>query len=244
MSHAVIAATGLFTPEQSISNAELVTAYNAWAEQWNADHAAEILEGDLAALTPSSEAFIEKASGIKSRFVLDKAGIIDPRRMAPNIPERSNDELSIMAEMAVAAARQAIAAWGKPVSEIGAVLCAASNMQRPYPAMAIEVPTIAMTSTVRVSSVHSRASKANGNTAQTLISTARLRLFATRSPRAFHRGASWITYVRLVTTPAISDRLTRSSTRLVSSVRNGTERQPGRTLTRKSSTVFTTAATV
>lgn len=137
--HAVIAATGLFTPEQSISNAELVEAYNAWAEQWNADHAGQIAEGDVAALTPSSVEFIEKASGIKSRFVLDKAGILDPRRMAPNIPERSNDDLSIMAEMAVAAARQAIAAWGKDVSEIGAVLCAASNMPRPYPALAIEV---------------------------------------------------------------------------------------------------------
>ncbi len=139
MSHAVIAATGLFTPEQSISNAELVEAYNAWAEQWNADHAGQIAEGDVAALTPSSVEFIEKASGIKSRFVLDKAGILDPRRMAPNIPERSNDDLSVMAEMAVAAARQAIAAWGKDVSEIGAVLCAASNMPRAYPALAIEV---------------------------------------------------------------------------------------------------------
>jgi len=135
----VIAATGLFTPEQSISNAELVTAYNAWAEQWNAAHAAEIAEGELEALTPSSEAFIEKASGIKSRYVLDKSGIIDPSRMAPHIPERSNDELSIMAEMAVKAAEQAIKAWGKPVSEIGAVLCAASNMPRPYPALAVEI---------------------------------------------------------------------------------------------------------
>ncbi|HVL43043.1 MAG TPA: beta-ketoacyl-ACP synthase III [Brevundimonas sp.] len=139
MTHAVIAATGLFTPEQSISNAELVAAYNAYAERFNADHAAEILEGDVAELTPSSVEFIEKASGIKSRFVLDKAGILDPARMVPHIPERSNDELSVLAEMAVAAARDAIAAWGKPVSEIGAVLCAASNMQRPYPAMAIEI---------------------------------------------------------------------------------------------------------
>jgi beta-ketodecanoyl-[acyl-carrier-protein] synthase len=137
--HAVIAATGLFTPEQSVSNEELVTAYNAWADQWNADHANEIAEGDVAALTHSSEAFIEKASGIKSRYVLDKAGIIDPARMTPNIPERGNDELSIMAEMAVKAAQQAIEAWGKPVSEIGAVLCAASNMPRPYPALAVEV---------------------------------------------------------------------------------------------------------
>jgi beta-ketodecanoyl-[acyl-carrier-protein] synthase len=136
---AVIAATGLFTPEQSISNAELVAAYNAWAERWNADHALQIAEGDVAALTPSSVEFIEKASGIKSRFVLDKGGILHPARMAPNLAERSNDELSIMAEMAVKAARQAIEAWGKPVSEIGAVLCAASNMPRPYPALAVEI---------------------------------------------------------------------------------------------------------
>ncbi|MBX9707702.1 MAG: beta-ketoacyl-ACP synthase III [Caulobacteraceae bacterium] len=139
MPEAVIAATGLFTPEQSISNEELVAAYNAWAERWNADHALQIAEGDVAALTPSSVEFIEKASGIKSRFVLDKAGILDPTRMAPNLPERSNEELSIMAEMAVKAARQAIEAWGKPISEIGAVLCAASNMPRPYPALAVEI---------------------------------------------------------------------------------------------------------
>ncbi len=136
---AVIAATGLFTPEQSISNAELVEAYNAWAELENARNAEEIAAGTREHLTPSSVEFIEKASGIKSRFVLDKTGVLDPERMVPHLPERSNDELSIMAEMAVAAARQAIAAWGKPVSEIGAVLCAASNMPRPYPALSIEV---------------------------------------------------------------------------------------------------------
>ncbi len=139
MTKAVIAATGLFTPEQSISNAELVAAYNAFAERFNEQHAAGIAAGDLEALTPSSVEFIEKASGIKSRFVIDKAGVLDPTRMVPNIPERSNDELSVMAEMAVKAAQQAIAAWGKPVSEIGAVLCAASNMPRPYPALSIEV---------------------------------------------------------------------------------------------------------
>lgn len=139
MSKAVIAATGLFTPDQSISNEELVAAYNAFAARFNEQHAAGIAAGDLEALTPSSVEFIEKASGIKSRFVMDKAGVLDPDRMVPNLPERSNDELSILAEMAVNAARDSIAAWGKPVSEIGAVLCAASNMQRPYPAMAIEV---------------------------------------------------------------------------------------------------------
>ncbi|QYF86076.1 beta-ketoacyl-ACP synthase III [Brevundimonas sp. PAMC22021] len=139
MPHAVIAATGLFTPEQSVSNAELVESYNAWAERWNVAHSDGIAAGELEAKTPSSAEFIEKASGIKSRFVMDKAGVIDPERMAPRIAERGNDELSVMAEMAVAAARQAIEAWGKPVSEIGAVLCAASNMPRPYPALAVEV---------------------------------------------------------------------------------------------------------
>ena len=136
---AVISATGLFTPEQSISNEELVGAYNAWAEGWNAANAETIAAGEIEAKTPSSEAFIEKASGIKARFVMDKSGIIDPERMLPHLAARGDDELSIMAEMAVKAAQDAIRAWGKPVSEIGAVICAASNMQRPYPAMAIEV---------------------------------------------------------------------------------------------------------
>jgi len=136
---AVIAATGLHTPEQSISNAELVESFNAYVERFNDEHAAEIAVGAVEPLSPSSPEFIEKASGIKSRFVVDKAGVLDPARMTPNIPERSNDELSILAEMAVKAAQDAIRRWGKPASEIGAVLCAASNMQRPYPAMAVEV---------------------------------------------------------------------------------------------------------
>ncbi|MGX8273333.1 beta-ketoacyl-ACP synthase III [Brevundimonas diminuta] len=139
MQKAVISATGLFTPEQSISNEELVSAYNAWAEGWNAANADAIAAGEIEAKTPSSEAFIEKASGIKARYVMDKSGVLDPERMLPNLPARGDDELSILAEMAVKAAQDAIRAWGKPVSEIGAVICAASNMQRPYPAMAIEV---------------------------------------------------------------------------------------------------------
>ncbi|MGO4688491.1 beta-ketoacyl-ACP synthase III [Brevundimonas sp. 2YAF1] len=139
MHNAVISATGLFTPAQSVSNAELVAAYNAWADSWNAENAEAIAAGELELKTPSSEGFIEKASGIKSRFVMDKSGIIDPERMLPHLPARGDDELSILAEMGVKAAQDAIKAWGKPVSEIGAVICAASNMQRPYPAMAIEV---------------------------------------------------------------------------------------------------------
>ena len=139
MHSAVIAATGLYTPPHSISNAELVEAFNAYVAAFNAEHAAEIEAGAVEPLQPSSPEFIEKASGIKSRFVMDKAGVVDPAVMAPRLAERPDEELSVLAEMAVAAARQALEAWGKPASRIDAVLCAASNMQRSYPAMAIEV---------------------------------------------------------------------------------------------------------
>ena len=139
MHPAVIAATGLYTPPQSVSNAELVEAFNTYVANFNAEHADAIASGQAEALTPSSVEFIEKASGIKSRHVVDKAGVIDPAVMTPRIPERPNDELSIMAEIGVAAARDAIARWGKDASQIDAVICAASNMQRAYPAMAIEI---------------------------------------------------------------------------------------------------------
>jgi len=136
---AVIAATGLYTPPHSLSNVELVETFNAYVERFNAANAGAIEAGEVTALTPSSAEFIEKASGIKSRFVMDKTGLVDPEVMRPNIPERPNEELSVLAEIAVEAAKEAIARWGKDPSQIGAVICAASNMQRAYPAMAIEV---------------------------------------------------------------------------------------------------------
>jgi len=136
---AVIAATGLYTPPNSLSNAELVETFNAYVERFNAANAEAIADGRVEALNPSSVEFIEKASGIKSRFVVDKTGLMDPDLMRPVIAERPNEEISVLAEIAVEAAKAALARWGKPVSEIDAVICAASNMQRPYPAMAIEV---------------------------------------------------------------------------------------------------------
>jgi beta-ketodecanoyl-[acyl-carrier-protein] synthase len=139
LTDAVIAATGLYTPPFSLSNAELVETFNAYVERFNAANAEAIAAGEVQALAPSSVEFIEKASGIKARYVVDKTGLTDPELMRPNIPERSNDELSVLAEIAVEAARDALARWGKPASQIDAVICAASNMQRAYPAMAIEV---------------------------------------------------------------------------------------------------------
>jgi beta-ketodecanoyl-[acyl-carrier-protein] synthase len=139
LSDAVIAATGLYTPPESLSNAELVETFNTYVERFNAAHADAIAAGEIEALVPSSVEFIEKASGIKSRYVVEKSGLVDPEIMHPLIAERPNDQISILAEIAVEAAMQALVAWDKPASEIDAVICAASNMQRAYPAMAIEV---------------------------------------------------------------------------------------------------------
>ena len=135
----VIAATGIYVPPNSISNAELVGAFNAYVERFNADNATAIAAGQIAPLLPSSVEFIEKASGIKSRYVMDKQGILDPAIMRPIIAERPNEQISILAEMAVAAAEDALKNWGGSVGDIGAVICAASNMQRPYPAMSVEI---------------------------------------------------------------------------------------------------------
>ncbi len=93
----------------------------------------------MPALTESSVEFIVKASGIKSRYVIDKAGVLDPDTMTPRIPERPNDEISVLAEIGVAAAKQAMAQAGRGPADIDGVICAASNMQRAYPAMAIEI---------------------------------------------------------------------------------------------------------
>jgi beta-ketodecanoyl-[acyl-carrier-protein] synthase len=134
-----IVATGLYTPPQSVSNAELVTAFNEYVAHFNAENARAIEVGEIEPLQPSSAEFVEKASGIKSRFVVDKAGILDPRRMAPQIAARPNEDLSILAEIGVAAAADAMKAAGLGPADIDGVICAASNMQRAYPAMAVEI---------------------------------------------------------------------------------------------------------
>lgn len=136
---AVISATGLWTPEQSISNEELVSAFNAYVDKWNSENADAIQAGELDALAHSSAEFVEKASGIKSRYVLSKEPILDPDIMAPRIPARSNEEPSVLAEMAVKAAEDALARAGKTAADVDAVVVACSNLQRGYPAVAVEV---------------------------------------------------------------------------------------------------------
>jgi beta-ketodecanoyl-[acyl-carrier-protein] synthase len=134
-----ITGTGLFTPPFSISNEELAASLNAHVELYNAEHAEEIAAGTVTAKRGSSAEFIEKASGVKSRYVMNKEGVLDPRRMAPLIPERSDDEISIQAEIAVIAAKEALQAANLTADDIDMVIVACSNLQRAYPAVAIEV---------------------------------------------------------------------------------------------------------
>ncbi|MFQ3237069.1 MAG: beta-ketodecanoyl-[acyl-carrier-protein] synthase, partial [Paraglaciecola sp.] len=68
----VISGSGLWNPPHSISNEELVTAYNGYATDFNTQHAQAIAAGDIALKPQSSAEFIEKASGIRSRFVYVK----------------------------------------------------------------------------------------------------------------------------------------------------------------------------
>jgi len=139
MEQIVISGTGVFTPEESITNKELVKTYNAYAENYNSTNKDDIDQGKKVALELSNEEFIYNASGIKNRYVMDKKGILDPNIMHPVLEKRSNDEPSILAEMSVKAAKKAMEKAGKTSDDIDAVITACSNLERAYPAVSIEV---------------------------------------------------------------------------------------------------------
>ncbi|MCE8512953.1 beta-ketoacyl-ACP synthase III [Ruegeria pomeroyi] len=134
-----ITGTGVFTPPNVITNAELVTAFNAYADRMNAENAPAIAAGEMEPMQHSSEEFIVKASGIENRYVMDKTGVLDPAVMHPLLRQRDDDEPGIMTEMAVDAAKKALAQAGKTAADVDAVICAASNLERAYPAVAIEI---------------------------------------------------------------------------------------------------------
>lgn len=139
MSRILITGTGLFTPPDSITNEELVDSLSQANERWNAEHAEAIESGEMLERDMPSVAFIRKASGIGHRYVMNKQGVLDPDRLRPHLPLRSEDEVSIQAEICVAAAREALARAGRSGSDVDAVIVGCSNLQRAYPAVAVEV---------------------------------------------------------------------------------------------------------
>ena len=108
-----ITGTGLWAPADVVSNAELVESLTVASTRFNEEHAAEIEAGSLAARPLPNEEFIVKASGIKSRHVVDKVGVLDPDRMRPHLEARTEDQLGVQAEMAMPAIEQALAQAGR-----------------------------------------------------------------------------------------------------------------------------------
>ena len=139
MSEIAITGTGLFTPAQSVSNDALVESFNAFVQLYNDEHAAEIGSGELEALAPSSAEFIEAASGIKRRYVVDRQGILDPEILVPQLRERSDEEPGVLCEMSLHAAEEALAKAGREPGNVDCVIAACSNLERAYPAVAVEV---------------------------------------------------------------------------------------------------------
>ena len=136
-----ITGTGLFHPEHVITNEELVESLNAYVELFNHENADRIAAGEVEARRGSSADFIEKASGVQRRYVVEKSGILDPKRLRPNLRERADDEISLQAEWGVIAAKQAMENAGVTAEDIDIVILSCSNLQRAYPAVAIEIQT-------------------------------------------------------------------------------------------------------
>ncbi|MDC3171834.1 beta-ketoacyl-ACP synthase III [Pelagibacteraceae bacterium] len=139
MTKVQISGTGLYTPKEILTNDELVESYNSFVDEFNLENKDKIDKGEIDELQKSNTEFIEKASGVKSRYVQNKSGILDTKFMRPRLRERSESELSNLAEMGVAAAKQAIKNANISADKIDAVIVACSNLERPYPAIAIEI---------------------------------------------------------------------------------------------------------
>ena len=134
-----ISGTGVWTPQHKVSNQELVESFNEYVRLYNIENEQLILDGSVIALEPSSEEFIAKASGILNRYVIEKDSLLNPNIMKPMIEPRDNDALSVSAEISVIAAQEALKNAGLQASEIDAVIVSTANLQRAYPAIAIEV---------------------------------------------------------------------------------------------------------
>ena len=139
MHNIYIAGTGIWHPADKISNDEIVNSYNSYVERFNNDNQSDIDKGLIQPMEFSSAEFIEKASGIKSRYVIDKEGILDIDRMMPRVKNEHPDRLSIHAQVGIEAAKKAMDQAGIDSAQIDAVIVGTSHAARNYPAVAIEI---------------------------------------------------------------------------------------------------------
>jgi len=127
----VISGIGFYAPEQVIDNDELVNSYNTFVQEHNALNNGRKYE-------ESSTDFIVKASGIHRRHVIDREGILDPKRLHPRIRTRSNDEPSVQVDLALPAAQMALKNAGLNPEDIDCLILGAATLQRAYPSISIE----------------------------------------------------------------------------------------------------------
>ena len=134
-----IAGTGIWYPDNLITNDELVSSYNSYVDEFNEKNHFDIDSGNIELMPHSSTEFIEKASGIETRYVIDKEGILDPSRMMPRVSNEDKNKLSIHAEAGIIAANKAMEQAGVTSSDIDAIIVGTSHAARNYPAVAIEI---------------------------------------------------------------------------------------------------------
>lgn len=138
----VISGTGLYVPPNRITNEELVKTFNEYVDQYNAHHKADIDAGLLPPKQHSSAEFIEKASGIKARHLVDVEGVMDLDRMMSKMPEGGHgdqEHACFQAHMAIEAGKDAMAQAGVSPDDIDQIICSAAVLQRYFPAIGIEV---------------------------------------------------------------------------------------------------------
>ena len=134
-----IAGTGIWYPEDVITNDEIVISFNKHVDNFNELNKDSISAGILNKLEYSSVEFIEKASGIKTRRVVDKKNILDVNRMMPSLKHEDESRLSIHAVAGIEAAKKAMMQADVTSDDIDAVILGTSHNARYYPAVAIEI---------------------------------------------------------------------------------------------------------
>ena len=134
-----IVSTGFWHPEDIVTNDEIVNSYNAYVTKFNELNSADIANGSIDELPLSSSEFVEKASGIRTRYLIDKKNTLDPNMMRPQVNNEHESRISIHAKAGIEAAKKAIANTNLQISDIDAVIVGTSHAPRNYPAVAIEI---------------------------------------------------------------------------------------------------------
>ena len=135
----------MFIPPDTVTNEKLVESYNEHSLQWNEKNKEAIERGDLIAREQSSSAFIEKASGIKSRYFMEGEGLTEVGRMYPylaKIAPETNMGTPVQVKMAYEATMGALKEAGLRGEDIDMVVISASIWERFIPSMATELQSL------------------------------------------------------------------------------------------------------